>query len=94
MRDSITESIKITKNRHTGFLRYSDEVEKKRNIKLLSKGNTLKGKCQEEQDEASKLEETLQVLQEKRKKDYVMDSYGKTCETLFIQSNLFNRPPL
>ena len=94
MRDSIAESIKITKNLHIGFLRYSDEVEKKRNIKLLSKGNTLKGKYQEEQDEASKLEETLQVLQEKRKKDYVIDSYGKTCETSFIQSNLFSRPPL
>ena len=55
MRDSIAESIKITKNCYTGFLRYSDEVERKRNIKLLSKGNTLKGKYQEEQDEASKL---------------------------------------
>ena len=34
---------------------------------MLSKGNALKRKSQEKQDEASKLEEALQVLQEKKK---------------------------
>ena len=64
---SIAKSIKINKNFRAEFLRLSDEVEKKRNFQLLSKGNSLKKKFHEKQDEASKLEETLQVLQEKRK---------------------------
>ena len=54
------------------FLRLSDEAEKKRNFEFLLKGNGLKRKLQEKQDEANKLEEALQVLQ--KKKDYVMDS--------------------
>ena len=40
----------------------------KRKLKLLSKGNALNIKCPEKQDEASKLKEVFQVLQEKRKK--------------------------
>ena len=68
VKDSIAESIKISKNFHGEFLRLSDEVEKKRNIELLSNGNASKRKSQEKQDEASKLEEALQVLQEKGKK--------------------------
>ena len=64
---SIAKSIKISKNFRAEFLTLSDEVEKKRNFELLSKGNSLKIKFQEKQDEASKLEETLLVLQEKRK---------------------------
>ena len=63
---SIAKSIKISKNFRAEFLTLSDEVEKKRNFEL-SKGNSLKIKFQEKQDEASKLEETLLVLQEKRK---------------------------
>ena len=74
VKDSISESIKINKNFDAEFLRLSDEVEKKRNFELLSKGNAFKRKPQEKQDEASKLEKALQVLQEKRKKDYVMDN--------------------
>ena len=74
VKDSISESIKINKNFDAEFLRLSDEVEKKRNFELLSKGNAFKRKPQEKQDEASKLEKVLQVLQEKRKKDYVMDN--------------------
>ena len=68
VKDSIAESIKISKNFHGEFLRLSDEVEKKRNIELFSNGNASKRKSQEKQDEASKLEEALQVLQEKGKK--------------------------
>ena len=68
MKGSIAESIKISKNFHAEFLRLSDEPEKKRNFELLSKENALKRKSQEKQDEASKLEEALQVLQEKRRK--------------------------
>ena len=74
VKDSISESIKINKNFDAEFLRLSDEAEKKRNFELLSKGNAFKRKPQEKQDEASKLEKVLQVLQEKRKKDYVMDN--------------------
>ena len=74
VKDSISESIKINKNFDAEFLRLSDEAEKKRNFELLSKGNAFKRKPQEKQDEASKLEKALQVLQEKRKKDYVMDN--------------------
>ena len=74
MKDSISESIKINKNFDAEFLRLSDEAEKKRNFELLSKGNAFKRKPQEKQDEASKLEKAFQVLQEKRKKDYVMDN--------------------
>ena len=62
------ESIKISKNFHGEFLRLSDEAEKKRNFELLSKGNALKRKSREKQNEASKPEEALQVLQEKRRK--------------------------
>ena len=68
MKNAIADSIKISKNFHTDFLRLSDEAEKKRNFELLSKGNALKRKSQEKQNEANKLEEALQVLQEKRKK--------------------------
>ena len=68
MKGSIAESIKISKNFHAEFLRLSDEAEKKRNFELLSKGDAWKRKSQEKQDEASKLEEALQVLQEKGKK--------------------------
>ena len=50
------------------FLRLSDEAEKKRNFEFLPKGNALKRKLQEKQDEANKLEEALQVLQEKKKR--------------------------
>ena len=64
-------------------MRLSDEVEKKRNFELLSKRNALKRNSQEKQDEVSKLEDASQVLQEKRKKVNVMDSYRKNCETLF-----------
>ena len=74
VKDSISESIKINKNFDAEFLRLSDEAEKKRNFELLSKGNAFKRKPQEKQDEASKLEKALQVLQDKRKKDYVMDN--------------------
>ena len=45
----IGESIKISKNFHVEFLTLLDEPEKKRNFKLLSKGNALKRKFQEEQ---------------------------------------------
>ena len=64
-------------------MRLSDEAEKKRNFELLSKRNALKRNSQEKQDEVSKLEDAQQVLQEKRKKVNVMDSYTKNCETLF-----------
>ena len=64
-------------------MRLSDEVEKKRNFELLSKRNALKRNSLEKQDEVSKLEDASQVLQEKRKKVNVMDSYRKNCETLF-----------
>ena len=64
---SIAKSIKINKNFCAEFLRLSDEVEKKRKLRIAVKGFSLKKKFQEKQDEASKLEETLQVLQEKRK---------------------------
>ena len=64
-------------------MRLSDEVEKKKNFELLSKRNALKRNSQEKQDEVSKLEDASQVLQEKRKKVNVMDSYRKNCETLF-----------
>ena len=64
-------------------MRLSDEAEKKRNFELLSKRNALKRNSQEKQDEVSKLEDASQVLQEKRKKVNVMDSYRKNCETLF-----------
>ena len=64
-------------------MRLSDEVEKKRNFELLSKRNALKRNSQEKQDEVSKLEDASQVLQEKRRKVNVMDSYRKNCETLF-----------
>ena len=74
VKGSIAESIKISKSFHAEFLRLSDVAEKKRNFELLSKGNALKRKSQEKQDEASKLEKALQVLQEKRKKDYVMNN--------------------
>ena len=74
VKDSISESIKINKNFDAEFLRLSDEAEKKRNFELFSKGNAFKRKPQEKQDEASKLEKALQVLQDKRKKDYVMDN--------------------
>ena len=36
----------------------------------------------QKQDGVGKFEKVLQVLQEK-KKDYIMDSYMKICETLF-----------
>ena len=68
VKDSIAESIKISKNSYAECLRFSDEAIKKRNFELLSKGNALKRKSQEKQDEANKLEEALLVLQEKRKK--------------------------
>ena len=68
VKDSIAESTKISKNFHAEFPRLPEEAEKKRNFELLSKGNALKRKSQEKQDEASKLEEALQVLQEKRRK--------------------------
>ena len=59
VKGSIAESIKISKSFHAEFLRLSDVAEKKRNFELLSKGDALKRKSQEKQDEASKLEETL-----------------------------------
>ena len=68
VKNAIADSIKISKNFHADFLRLSNEAEKKRNFELLSKGNALKRKSQEEQNEANKLEEALQVLEEKRKK--------------------------
>ena len=68
VKDSIAESTKISKNFHAEFPRLPEEAEKKRNFELLSKGNALKRKSQEKQDEASKLEEALQVLQQKRRK--------------------------
>ena len=68
VKDSIAESIKISRNSYAEFLRLSDEAIKKRNFELLSKGNVLKRKSQEKQDVANKLEEALLVLQEKRKK--------------------------
>ena len=43
-------------------------AEKKRNFELLSKGNALKRKSQEKQDEASKLEEALQYSKRKEEK--------------------------
>ena len=68
MKGSFAESIKINKGFHVEFLRLSDEAEKKRNFEFLSKGNALKRKLQEKQDEANKFEEALQVLQEKKKR--------------------------
>ena len=67
VKNAIADSIKISKNFHTDF-GISDEAKKKRNFELLSKGNALKRKSQEKQNEANKLEEASQVLQEKRKK--------------------------
>ena len=68
MKGYFAESIKINKGFHVEFLRLSDEAEKKRNFEFLSKGNALKRKLQEKQDEANKFEEALQVLQEKKKR--------------------------
>ena len=68
MKGSFAESIKINKGFYVEFLRLSDEAEKKRNFEFLSKGNALKRKLQEKQDEANKFEEALQVLQEKKKR--------------------------
>ena len=68
MKGSIVESIKISKNFHAEYLKLSDEAGTKKNFELLSKGNALKRKSQEKQDDVSKLEEALQVLQEKRRK--------------------------
>ena len=63
VKDSIAESIKISKNFHSESLRLLDEAKKKRNFELLSRENALKRKSKEEQDETSKLEEALEVLQ-------------------------------
>ena len=63
VKDSIAESIKISKNFHSESLRLLDEGKKKRNFELLSRANALKRKSQEEQDETSKLEEALEVSQ-------------------------------
>ena len=59
VKGSITESIKISRNFHTEFLRLLHETEKKRNFELLSKENALERKYQEKQTGASKLEEAL-----------------------------------
>jgi len=68
MKGSIAENIKIGKHLHTEFLQLADEAEKQRSFELLAKGNALKRKSQGKQDEASKLEEALQVPQDKGKK--------------------------
>ena len=67
MKGSIVENIKIGKHLHNEFLQLADEAEKRRSFELLAKGSTLKGKLQEKQGEASRLEEALQVLHEQRK---------------------------
>ena len=46
-KDSIAESIKISKNFQAEFLRLSDEAEKNKNFQLWSKENALKRKFQE-----------------------------------------------
>lgn len=56
LKDSITDSIELSKSFYAKFLRLSDKAEKKRNFKLLPKVNALKRKSQEMQNEASKLE--------------------------------------
>jgi len=64
---AIAEYMKIGEHIHTEFLQLANEAEKQRSFELLAKGNALKRKSEEKQDEASGLEEALQVLQEKRK---------------------------
>ena len=54
---TIADGIKISKNFQAEFLRLSDETEKKRNFKLLSKGIILIRKFQEKLDQANKLGE-------------------------------------
>ena len=68
LKASIAQSIERSKYFRAEFLRCSDEAEKKRNFELLSKGNALKRKSQEKQDEASKLEEALQYSKRKEEK--------------------------
>ena len=68
VKDSIAESIKISKSCHAEFLKLSDEAKKKRNFEFLSKGNALNRKYQEKQDEASKLEETLRYSKRKEER--------------------------
>ena len=65
MKNAIADSIKISKNFHADFLRLSDEAKQQRNFELLLKGNAVKRKSQKKQNEAHKLEEASQELQEK-----------------------------
>ena len=75
---TIADGIKISKNFQAEFLRLSDETEKKRNFKLLSKGIILIRKFQEKLDQANKLGEVIQVPQEKRKTDHLKKNYRRT----------------
>lgn len=75
---TIADGIKISKNFQAEFLRLSDETEKKRNFKLLSKGIILIRKFQEKLDQANKLGEVIQLPQEKRKTDHLKKNYRRT----------------
>ena len=78
--NTIADSIEISENFHAEFLRLSGEAEKKKNFELLSKGIALKREFQEKLNQANKLGEVLQVLQEKRKTDHLKKNCRKTCE--------------
>ena len=49
---------------------------------IIQKKFKKNNKKKKKQDGVGKFEKVLQLLQEK-KKDYIMDSYMKICETLF-----------
>ena len=56
------------KNLHSRCLQLSDEAGKQRNFEFLPKGNALKRRTQEKQEETRGFEEALQVLQKEERR--------------------------
>ena len=69
---AISDNKKISEKLNEEFLRLADEAEKQNDFlktkELLWKGNSLKRKPYDKLQESKKLEDTLKVVQEKRKK--------------------------
>ena len=66
MKDSIIESIKISKNFQAEFLTFRWNWKEQKLLTVV-KGKRIEKKVPRKQDGASKLEEALQALQEKKK---------------------------
>ena len=64
----ITEKNKTCKMVDEKFVLLVEEVEKKKDINLVVQANVLKRKNEETEEERRKLEETLKVMIEKKKK--------------------------